>query len=413
MEVQLGPEQTGAHTGGPAFEGRRPPMRGLRRFFYRNLGPPRMPMAFSLGCYLVKRFPGRIPFTKFASPDHYTFYIPPFNSGAYRRTLVGGLRRDLHLSAGPTAVTLAVTARCPCSCYHCSAHRRSPDGEMDTDTAKDVIGQCADMMIGSVVLTGGEPMMREDLPELVSHIDACGSTPQMFTSGYFLGRERARELERAGLRVVFVSLDSPEAEEHDRGRGVPGLFERACEGLKVSAEVGVSTGISTFATHEAVARRFPERFFELGRQLGVSEVTVFDVTPTGKMLDREDLLLTPGEHRALSEFQEGQFVRADGPKIVTMSYVNETDIIGCFGAKYQIHITHDGYVTPCDFTPLHFGNVTEEPLRVIWNQMRAHPEYRKKTVSCRMQDPEFRRRYIHKIPPDAQLPYPMERIPME
>lgn len=151
----------------------------------------------------------------------------------------------------------------------------------------------------------------------------------------------------------------------------------------------------------------------MGRGLGVSEVTVFDVTPTGKMLDREDMLLTHAEHRRLSELEEGQFVRKDGPKIVTMSYVNETDIIGCFGARYQIHITHDGYVTPCDFMPLHFGNVREEPLRVIWNRMRAHPEYRKKTVSCRMQDLEFRRKYIKKIPPDATLPYPMDRIPIE
>ena len=103
-------------------------------------------------------------------------------------------------------------------------------------------------------------------------------------------------------------------------------------------------------------------------------------------------------------------MRRDGPKIVTMSYVNETDIIGCFGAKYQIHITHDGYVTPCDFTPLHFGNLREEPLEKIWKRMRSHPEYSKKTVSCRMQDPEFRRRYIKPIPPDAPLPYPIDRL---
>lgn len=396
-----------------AIETRRPPLRRFRRFFYRNLGPPRMPGAFSLGCYLVSRFPGKIPFTKFASGDHYTFYIPPFGTGAYRKVVRGGLRRDFHLACGPTAVTFAVTARCPCSCYHCSAYRRPLEGEMDTRTVKDVIRQCADMMVGSIVLTGGEPMMREDLPELISHIDACEATPQIFTSGFFLDRERVRELGRAGLRVMFVSLDSPDAEVHDEGRGVDGLMSRACDGIGYAVEEGISVGISTFATHEAVAGGYVERFFELGRELGVSEITVFDVTPTGKMLDREDLLLTPGEHRHLSGLQEGQFARKDGPKIVTMSYVNETDIIGCFGAKYQMHITHDGYVTPCDFAPLHFGNVKEEPLRVIWNRMRAHPEYRKKTVPCRMQDPEFRRRYIARIPPDVPLPYPMDRIPME
>lgn len=413
MRERTGARPDSSETGGRDIPVYMPPLRRLRRFFYRNLGPPRMPLAFSLGCYLVKRFPGRIPFTKFASPNHYTFYVPPFDSAAYRRVLIGGVRRDLHLRAGPTAVTLAVTARCPCSCYHCSAHRRAADGEMDSATTREVISQCAEMMVGSIVLTGGEPMMRPDLAELITHIRDSDVTPQMFTSGYFLDREGARALKDAGLQVLFVSLDSPHAEEHDRGRGVEGLFEKACLGLRACSEEGISTGISTFATREAVANRHVEGFYELGRELGVKEITVFDVTPTGKMIDREDLLLSPDEHLYLSSLQEGQFARDGGPKIVTMSYVNETDIIGCFGGKYQIHITHDGYVTPCDFTPLHFGNVAEEPLAMIWDRMRAHPEYRKKTVSCRMQDPEFRRRYVHKIPPDAQLPYPMAKIPME
>ncbi|MHB8894238.1 MAG: radical SAM/SPASM domain-containing protein [Candidatus Geothermincolia bacterium] len=392
---------------------RRPPMRRFRRFMYRNLGPPRMPMTFSLGCWLVKVLPEKIPFTKYASPNAYTFYIPPFDSKAYGRIIRGGIKRDLHLPSGPTAVTFAVTSRCPCSCYHCSAHRRPTGGELSTEEVKSVIEQCVDLMVGSIVLTGGEPMVREDLPELVSHIARCEATPQIFTSGFYLDRDRARELREAGLEVAFVSLDSPEADVHDAGRGVPGLFERACAGLRVAGEEGISTGISTFATRQSVHEHYVERFFELGKGLGVREITVFDVTPTGKMLGREDLLLTPEDHRALSELQEGQYARKEGPKIVTMSYVNETDIIGCFGAKYQMHITHDGYVTPCDFVPLHFGNVRRDPLRAIWNSMRAHPEYRKKTVTCRMQDPEFRRKYIDKIPPDAVLPYPMERIPME
>ncbi len=390
---------------------RKPPLRRFRRFFYRNLGPPRMPGAFSLGCFLVRKFPGAIPFTKYASDKQYTFYIPPFSDReAFGRVIRGGLLRDLHLGGGPAAVTFAVTPRCPCSCYHCSADRRASDGEMTTAEAKDAIRQCVDAMVGSVVLTGGEPMMRSDLPELVSHVRDCRATAQMFTSGYFLDRDRARELKEAGLQVAFVSLDSPDPVVHDAGRGVEGLFERACEGLIVAREEGISTGISTFATHEAVARKYPQRFFNLGRELGVQEVTIFDGTPTGKLIDREDMLLTPAEHLELSSMQEGQFARTDGPKVVTMSYVNETDIIGCFGGKYQIHVTHDGYVTPCDFTPLHFGNLREEPLSVIWKRMRSHPEYSRKTVPCRMQDPEFRRKYIHKIPPDARLPYPIDKI---
>lgn len=388
----------------------KPPLRRFRRFIYRNMGPPRVPGTFSFGCWLVQRWPQRIPFTKYASPEHYTFYIPRFRTRAYSRVMKGGLLRDFGLGGGPAAVTFAVTARCPCSCYHCSAYGRPRDGELDTSEAKEVIRQCVDLMVGSVVLTGGEPMARHDLAELISETDRLHAAPQVFTSGYYMERDRVRELARAGLQVAFVSLDSPDAATHDEGRGVDGLFERACAGLRYAAEEGISTGISTFATHDGVRERNVERFFQLGGELGVREITVFDVTPTGRMLGREDVMLTEEDHLHLCELQEGQFVREDGPKIVTMSYVNDPSIIGCFGARYQIHITHDGYVTPCDFMPLHFGNVREEPLARIWKRMRSHPEWSQGTVPCRMQDREFRRRYIDPIPGDAPLPYPIDRL---
>ncbi|MDD5749118.1 MAG: radical SAM protein [Actinomycetota bacterium] len=386
----------------------RPPFRKLRRFFYRNLGPPRMPGSFSLGCYLVERFPERIPFTKYASPNYYTYYIPPFRTRAYKRVVLQGLRRDFHLPSGPAAVTLSLTERCPCSCYHCSAWGRSKGGEMDTQSTKDVIRQCVDMLTGCIVFTGGEPMMREDLCELIEYTTSLDACPQLFTCGYFLDEESVERLARSGLAVLFVSLDSPYGSEHDSGRGVDGLFEKACRGIRLAVRQGISVGISTFATHQFVSGRYAEKFFHLGRQLGVNEITVFDVTPTGKMLRDEELLLTPEEHDHLCQIQEGQYARKDGPKIVTMSYVNDTDIIGCFGAKYQLHITHNGFVTPCDFTPLHFGNVLDEPLRQIWKRMREHPEYSKKLVPCRMQDMSFRKKYIDKIPDDAALPYPIE-----
>src|SRR5450759_4539042 len=108
------------------------------------------------------------------------------------------------------------------------------------------------------------------------------------------------------------------------------------------------------------------------------------------MIDREDMLLTPQEHRALSEVQEGQYARKSGPKIVTMSYVNETDIIGCFGAKFQIHITHDGYVTPCDFTPLHFGNFLYVPEVQRCEVAGSHvPVVRDVNLELRAESPDY------------------------
>ena len=104
----------------------KPPLRGFRRFFYRNPGPPRMPGAFSLGVSWCRRCPDWTLFTKYAAPNRYTFYIPSFHTPAFRRVVKSGLLRDFHLGGGPAAVTFAVTARCPCSCYHCSATAARP-----------------------------------------------------------------------------------------------------------------------------------------------------------------------------------------------------------------------------------------------------------------------------------------------
>jgi MoaA/NifB/PqqE/SkfB family radical SAM enzyme len=96
-----------------------------------------------------------------------------------------------------------------------------------------------------------------------------------------------------------------------------------------------------------------------------------------------------------------------------MCHVNDPHIMGCFGVKWQIHVTHNGFVTPCDFNPLHFGNVKEESLWDIWHRMKVHPEYDRKTMTCRMQDPEFRRKYIHKIPDGVELPFPIDMVDRE
>ena len=76
----------------------------------------------------------------------------------------------------------------------------------------------------------------------------------------------------------------------------------------------------------------------------------------------------------------------------------------------QAYITAYGDVTPCDFTPLCFGNIRKEPLKVIWRRIREHPAYYAKNMRCRMQSTWFRKRYIHKIPEGSKLPYPVNLV---
>jgi len=387
--------------------------RKARRKFYKTFGPPTFPLFMAAGGWILKTIGPRMPFIKFARPDRYSYHLPPVKSRAYERFYRNIIDRGLGREWGPHAVTIAVTQQCNARCVHCSAFRRSGEGTLTTGEWCDVIDQCAELGITDIIITGGEPLMRPDLDVLIRRIVENDCVADIFSNGSMLTEENLAKLAAAGCDTIFVSLDSPVAEEHDALRGVPGLYEEAVAGIKRAVDRGMAVGISTYMDREAIARDHHHRFLELGRELGVGELTVFDLVPTGKCIKEDQLILSDDEREVFRVIQEEQWKDFNGPRVCLMCHVNDPHIMGCFGVKWQIHITHNGFVTPCDFTPLHFGNVREDTLWNIWHRMKVHPEYDRKAMTCRMQDPEFRRKYIHKIPQGAYLPYPIDMVDEE
>ncbi len=101
---------------------------------------------------------------------------------------------------------------------------------------------------------------------------------------------------------------------------------------------------------------------------------------------------------------------SDYPHVITQAHVNGPTGAGCYGAWHQLYSTAYGEVMPCDFTPLSFGNVRTQPLREIWDKMTSHPAYCQRSPHCRMQDRDFRRQWIDRIPASGPFPYPMELL---
>ena len=389
------------------------PTRKARRKFYKTFGPPTFPLFMVAGGWILKTIGSHMPFIKFARPDRFTYHLPPVKSRAYERFYRNIIDRGLGREWGPHAVTIAVTQQCNARCVHCSAFQRSDEGTLTTGEWCDVIDQCAELGITDIIITGGEPLMRPDLDVLIRRIVENDCVADVFSNGSMLTGENLDKLTQAGCDTIFVSLDSPVAAEHDALRGVPGLYNEAVAGIRRAVDRGMAVGISTYMDREAIAKNYHHRFLELSKELGVGELTIFDLVPTGKCIKEDELILTDNEREVFRVIQEEQWKHFGGPRVCLMCHVNDPHIMGCFGVKWQIHITHNGYVTPCDFTPLHFGNVKEDTLWNIWHGMKLHPEYDRKTMTCRMQDPEFRRKYIHKIPDGAELPYPINMVDKE
>lgn len=344
-------------------------------------------------------------------------FAPPVGTRPQFRALASLVKKELLGKPSPIAMTFAVTYDCPCHCVHCSAghHYRADQFPLSTAEAKKVIDESQELGVTVIAFTGGEPLLRRDIHELVAHVDQRKAMPIMFTNGLLLTDENVDRLAEAGLYTLFVSIDSPIAEEHDRLRGMPGLFDTAVAGLKRMKEKGVFVGISSYATRSGTEKGMYRRIYALAQELGVHDVILFDAVPTGKLLRDESELLTPQQREQIMEFSEAVFRESAMPPFCSQSWQNSVEGylsgIGCLAGNVQYHVSAYGEVMPCDFTPLSFGSIRQESLKEIWNRMIRHPAYRRRASHCRMQNAAFRRCYIDPIPDDAVLPYAIEHLP--
>jgi MoaA/NifB/PqqE/SkfB family radical SAM enzyme len=344
-------------------------------------------------------------------------FAPPVGSRPQFRALRGLIKSHLLPWRVPIAMTFAVTYKCQCKCVHCSAgkHLRKDVKELTTKEAKKVIDDSQKLGITIMAFTGGEPLLREDIFELISHVDKRKTMPIMFTNGQFLTDENIDKLVEAGLYSIFVSIDSPIPEEHDNVRGMPGLFETAIKGLKKLKEKGVFVGLSSYAIRSNTEQGMYKKLHKFAQKLGVHNIILFDGVPTGNMLHNTDELLTWTLRDEIYEFSANIFKNKIVPPLSSQSWQNSIEAnlagIGCLAANIQYYVSAYGDVTPCDFTPISFGNIRNEPLKKIWIRMARHPAYNHRSTFCRMQHHRFRHFYIDPIPEDAKLPYSITKLP--
>jgi len=344
-------------------------------------------------------------------------FAPPVGTRMQFRALKALVKTHLLRSAHPVVMTFAVTYRCQCRCPHCSASRHSLPGveELSTEEAKRLIDESLDLGISVIAFTGGEPLLREDIFELISYVDKGKAIAHLFTNGLLLTDENVEKLADAGLYSLFLSLDSPYAAEHDRMRGIPGLFEKGVEGLQKLKERGVFIALSSYATRSGTEKGMYKEMYELGRRLGVQNLVLFDNVPTGMLMKDTSEVLTREQREEIIRYTTHIFNHRMRPTLSSQAWQNSIEGylggVGCVAGNIQYYVSAHGDVTPCDFTPLSFGNIRDEPLKRIWKRMRSHPAFRHRSQFCRMQNPKFRHIYVEPIPDDSMLPYPMDRLP--
>jgi radical SAM protein len=186
-------------------------------------------------------------------------------------------------SKAPLLVIWETTRSCALACDHCRADANLSVDPRELSTAEGcrLIDQVADMGTPIIVLSGGDPLMRADLEDLVRHAKKRGlRTGTIPAATSLLTRERLASLKAAGLDQVAFSLDGATAEEHDKFRRTPGAFARVMDGVRWSAELGMAVQINTCLGAWNAASFEP--IVKLVSSLPISFWEVFFLIPVGR-----------------------------------------------------------------------------------------------------------------------------------
>lgn len=251
---------------------------------------------------------------------------------------------------------------------------KETDGVLTTEEAFSVIDQVRETGKPVVVLSGGEPLLREDIYEIARHGTEQGLRMVMGTSGYLIDQMIAVKLKGAGIRAVAISLDSKDPAIHDSFRGLEGVWERAVKAIGYCRDAGIVVQINMSVMGSAISE--VEGVIGLGTTLGVRDYQLFFPVPTGRARQIEPR--SPEEYEELIRQILIRYRYSDlnirptcAPQFRRIA--NELGITnpawgrGCLAGITYCRIFANGDVTPCPYLPVSAGNVRKTPFFEIWN----------------------------------------------
>ncbi len=307
-----------------------------------------------------------------------------------------------------------VTRRCNLQCIHCysSSQNVKYGDELNTDEGKKLISDLASFGSPVLLFSGGEPLLRKDLPELVQFAVDKGMRAVISTNGTLVTKERARVFSEIGLSYVGVSIDGMK-ETHDLFRGVKGAYDASLRGIRNCQDVGIKVGVRFTITGKNYSET--PAIFDFIEKENIPRACFYHLVYSGRgsTLIEEDLSHTETRKvvdvimdRTRDLFERGMFKEvltvdnhADGPyiylrllkedpkraeEVLELLKMNEGNNsgrgIGC--------ISWDGEVYADQFwRNISFGNVRKRPFSKIWldtsNELMAQLKDKKSHVKGR------------------------------
>ncbi len=291
-----------------------------------------------------------------------------------------------HTPTAPYRMDLAITYRCQNDCAHCYNARPRTFPELPAADWKRMIDRLWELGVPHIVFTGGEPTLRNDLPELIAYAEQKGQITGLNTNGRRLGdRAFLQSLVDAGLDHVQITLESHDAGVHDAIVGAPGAWEQTLAGLRnaLDTRLYVMTNTTLLQANSPAL----DRTLQFLSQTGVPTVGLNALIHSGRGKTvgtglREEALIpllalarkhTGGNHQRLIWYTPTEYCRLDPVQ-------NDLGVKGCTAALYNMCVEPDGGVIPCQSYYRPLGNLLRDSWSAIWDHDLARSLRERRSV---------------------------------
>jgi radical SAM protein len=288
----------------------------------------------------------------------------------------------------PMLVIWEVTQACDLACVHCRASAQSErnPGELTTGQGYRLLDEIRSFGEPLMVFTGGDPLKRPDLYDLIRYSVRIGLRTNVTPSATpLLTAEAIQGFQDAGVSRMAISLDGPDAAMHDDFRGVPGTFDRAMFALRYARDIGLDTQFQTTVTRRNM-NRLPE-MAEIAKEVRTKMWSLFFLIVTGRAAAAEDLLAS--EYEQVFEFmydlsktapfgvkttEAMHYRRYVAQRVKAEHGVAQNEnakgvawrTAGVSDGKGFVFVSHTGEIFPSGFLPVSGGNVLHDSLTGVY-----------------------------------------------
>ena len=295
-------------------------------------------------------------------------------------------------------VAWEVTRRCNLSCKHCRAVAEDHpyENELDTEASFKLLDQIREVGQPIIILTGGEPLLRDDIFDIASYGTKIGLRMVMAPNGTLITKENAKKMKESGIKRISVSLDGSTPESHDNFRGLKNAYVNSLKGIAIAKQAGIEFQINTVITKTNLDE-IP-KILSLAEKLGAVAHHIFLLVPTGRGKYIVDSEINAKEYEeTLNWFYDQQKktklqlkatcaphyyrilrqrAKEDGEKITFKTHGLDAVTRGCLAGTGFCFVSHTGRVQTCGFLDVKCGDITQQSFKHVWENSEVFNKLR-------------------------------------